>query len=74
MYNEKLLRAAIAHEAYKGDTKTTEIICQTLYKMGLADSPEFSNSEAMCFEESDPAPEQIITVLNALGYELQQAA
>lgn len=71
MYNEKLLRSAIAHEAYRGDIKTTTIICQTLHEMGLADSPEYSNSTAMCFEESDPTPEQIVTVLNALGYELQ---
>lgn len=68
--NERLLRSSLAHEVYRGDMATTTTICKTLHEMGWADSPDYSSSTAMCFEESEPTPAEIITVLNAIGYDL----
>lgn len=72
MYPEKLLRNSLKYEVQNPDS--IETICKTLHTMGIIEDPEpyLANSAAMCFEESDPPADQIITVLNALDYGLDQ--
>lgn len=74
MYNEKLLRSALKYEVQNADQ--SDVICKILFEMGVIDKPDqfLQNSTAMCFEESNPPAEQIITLLNGLGYNLEQQA
>jgi len=67
--NRKLLMSALTYEATR-DTNMDKF-CDKLYEMGIIEENYASESNTLCFVESEPTDKQIIEVLNHIGYDLK---